>query len=183
VEKTKELLKIFGRHERTTKSKKPRLKSDPRQLTLYELGALIVVAGVDAGFDVYTEYKVEVGLTAKKKPRKGSLDCAWFPKGNRKDMLVAWELDAQDVAKGHLEGSRDADNVVLRLGNQLKFDRSGAKMKIQALYSIRGHLLADKPHAKDFFGSKGVEVVSDVQLMSTRLLAIVVEAQHFAQAL
>jgi hypothetical protein len=188
MEKTKadQLREILGNQEKASKSTGSRNNlqqavSKRGQLTLYELGALIVVAGTEAGFDVCTECAVHMGLTPNGNPRTGKLDCAWYSKKtNRKDMLVAWEIDAQDVAAAHLEGSLNDNGVVVRFGNRRKFTKSKAKIKVQALYSIRGHLLVAKPHAADCFPDGGqVTCVTDVQLMGTRLNEIVDEAKGF----
>jgi hypothetical protein len=188
TKKTELLIQMLGNHKKTSKPGKTRkkrrvLRSTDKQLTLYELGALIVVAGTEAGFDVYTEFPVKVGTFADGRRRNGNLDCAWFSKENARNMIVAWEIDAQDVGMAHLKGSIDDDQIAIKLGNELKFRKSRAKIKVQALYSIRGHLLTSKPHAKDHFDGSPVEVFSDVELMGDQLQAIVRRAKHVAKTI
>lgn len=64
VQKTKSLIKLL----------------DTEEPTLYELGALLVVAGRDAGFDVQTERRetIPLALSLNGRERYGALDCAWL---------------------------------------------------------------------------------------------------------
>lgn len=111
------------------------------ELTLCELGALVIVAGRESGFQVYPEHSFPVGLKdANNKERSGKLDCAWF----RDDVLVvAWEFDARDVGNGHLLGTASETGHGGRIGNLRKFQYARALINIQALYSIRDALNGD----------------------------------------
>jgi hypothetical protein len=123
MRRTKQLMSLLGHHNHTF------YEATATQLTLYELGALIAVAGNEAGFDVYSEYAQTVGKTRNGNPRFGKMDCAWFRKGSKATMQVAWEIDGRDVSKAHLHGSS------ARIGNNKKFWKSEAKIQVQALYS------------------------------------------------
>jgi hypothetical protein len=54
-------------------------------------------------------------------------------------MAVAWEIDGQDVQDPQLNGTiKKTDGSVDKIGNIRKFQASGALIKVQALYAIRG---------------------------------------------
>ncbi len=166
MRKTRQLIRLLGNHNRTFND------ATRTQLTLHELGTLVEVAGNEAGFDVYSEYGQKIGKARNGKPRFGKMDCAWFPKGDKVNMAVAWEFDGQDVAKGHLKGSG------ARIGNKIKFAKSNAKIRVQALYSIRCRVLTNSGVARTFFEGTHVCVCSDVGLMGGELLQIVTEAKR-----
>jgi hypothetical protein len=136
-------------------------------LTLPELGALVVVAGKEAGLRVKTEMRVG----------RGRIDCGWF---SAERIIVAWELDGSNVRREHLFGSHR------RLGTFPKLERSGAPIRIQALYGIRsgrhlgtGHI--DRPDVRQSAQEKGISIWPDVQLLRGKLLDIARDAAERAR--
>jgi hypothetical protein len=173
IPRTKNLIQLLGRHSLKGASE--------QQLTLYELGALVVVAGTEAGFEVHSEFSVALDIRNREgKLRKGKIDCAWIKRGVEPYMAVAWEIDGQDVQDPQLNGTiKKTDGSVDKIGNIRKFQASGALIKVQALYAIRGKVLKDR--AKDVeacYGRKGVRVLSDATLMQGELFKIVEGALH-----
>jgi hypothetical protein len=156
--KTQELIAIIGDGPR-------------RQLTLYELGSLLVVAGREAGFEVSAEYAQEVELLNKQgKKRAGRMDCVWHWQDGDGRMAVAWEIDAQDVPLQHLNGTQE------RIGNIRKFLASDAPVRIQALYSLRGKVRPDNRRVvEDCLTAHQIRVISDTELMQGKLLELVQE--------
>jgi hypothetical protein len=137
-------------------------------LTLPELGALVVVAGREAGFKIKTEVAVHTGLNA---PR---IDCAWFI-GNAVQPVVVWEFDARDVRLSQLTGTTD------KPGPFGKLAMFPAATKIQALYTIRGGIKADG-HAlqQGFQPPDGIQVHTDEALMQGQIIQIAEGARLLA---
>jgi len=123
------------------------------QLTLPELGALVVVAGRTAGFTVKTEERC-LG---------GRIDCAWF-RGTSKRPVVAWELDARDVGRGHLAGTFQ------------KLRRFARATKIQALYTIRGGVKRKQRYLEEL-RPRGIRLHTDEELIGGELETIVKQAR------
>ncbi len=139
-------------------------------LTLPELGALVVVAGRKAGFTVKTE------VTAMKGDNSPRIDCAWFSPGITV-AVVAWEFDAYDVGKPHLYGTEKRWGTVEKLR---KF-RVPTK-KIQALYRLRGEVKsAGFALKKGFVAPGGIKVLTDIQLMEGQIVAIARRARQRAE--
>jgi hypothetical protein len=164
--RTKQLIRLLGHHPDAAKG----------QLTLYELGALVIVAGTEAGFRVFSESPLALGLLDRNgRRRRESFDCVWFSTCHKP--VVAWELDGQNVGDQHLKGTFHkvaGVRQVRRIGSIRKFGATGAPIRVQALYSIRGRLLPNRVRAvKDCYRGKGVQVLSDVQLIQGKFLKIV----------
>ena len=156
-ERVEALLRYLGHHS---------LAENICQLTLPELGALVVVAGNEAGFEV--ELELSCGPANRHK-----MDCAWYapevgPLARR--LVVAWEFDGRDATNQHLLG--DAH----RLGTLMKLTDSNALIKIEALYTIRNEVLPNRQAARAQFQAAGIRVLSDEELMTGALLHIVGEA-------
>ncbi len=120
-------------------------EADRHDLTLPELGALVVVAGRKESFTVKTEVPVNTGGNP---PR---IDCAWCSKGkNGKDIVVvAWEFDACNVGRAHVEGTPKKKRTAKRWGTFEKLSKFPKAIKIQALYRIRGEVMKDGPALKE----------------------------------
>jgi hypothetical protein len=166
--KTKRLIQLLGTDG---------VNATKRQLTLYELGTLLVVAGNEAGFEARTEYPQRVSALGRTgKPLQGRIDCVWLRKDSNLPIAVAWEIDAQDVGPRHLNEVRRTDGSVKTLGNIQKLRESKAHVKIQALYSIRGGTRPNKRSGVEAcVTAHGIRVLSDVDLMQGELLKLVDE--------
>jgi len=138
------------------------------QLTLPELGALVVVAGRASGFWVGTETRCDLAT-------QHMIDCVWFDDPSHNNPVVAWEFDARDVARSHLEGSGR------RRGTFEKLRGFKNAIKVQALYSIRGkRMLSKQTYLDDAAFQKRVsgdpiKIYTDEELISGKLLEIVNE--------
>src|ERR1039458_257487 len=127
------------------------------QLTLPELGALVVVAGNEAGFQV--DLEVACGPA-----NRHAIDCGWYtPKVGPlpRRMIVAWEFDGRDAKNQQLLG--DAN----RVGTLVKLRGFDAPIKVEALYTIRNGVLPNVQAARPQFQAAGIRVLSDRK--STRL--------------
>jgi len=150
---------ILGRHAYAT---------SPQQLTLQELGSLVIAGGCAAGFVV----QVEVPVVGSRRDAK--LDCAWLAVDGT--MVVAWEFDGRDVGRTHILG----DPAKGKLGNKEKFARSAALLKMQALYSLRNG--APLPQQRGFTDAlrPEVETVRDADLMTSEMLRVSIQARSLA---
>ena len=158
TERVAALLQTIGHHP----------NAQPGQLTLPELGALIVVAGIEHGFEV----ELEVPCCAEHQNHK--VDCLWRARsgeGSRGAVVVAWEFDGRDARPAHLLGGR------ARRGNLMKLGDTGAPVKVQALYSVRNGVLKDRRSAvRPALEGAGIAVYLDSELISDKLEAIVSRA-------
>ena len=159
-ERVEELIRILGRHEDA---------ASPFQLTLPELGSLVIGAGCAAGFIV----QVEVPVPGTQ--RDARLDCAWLAAD--KTMVVAWEFDGRDVKRPHIAGDPEKG----RLGNREKFQRSRALVKVQALYSLRNERVL--PPMGQGTGVLGPEVIvlRDEDLMRGEIQTVMERARAAAE--
>jgi len=155
TERVTALLQSIGHHP----------SAESGQLTLPELGALIVVAGVEHGFEV------ELEVPCCPQHRNHKVDCLWRARnsdGSRGAVIVAWEFDGRDAGPGHLLGGG------ARRGNLKKLGDTGAALKIQALYSVRNGVLKDRRSAvRGALESAGIDVYLDSELISDKLEGIV----------
>ena len=141
----------------------------PHQLTLPELGALVVVAGRTVGFKVETEVAAGGGTNP---PR---IDCAWYA-AISDFPIVVWEFDARDVGNGHLAGT------ATRWGTFEKLHMIQGTLKIQALYSIRGSVKKDGYALRpEFQAPNDIQVHTDETLMQGELINIAQAARRHAR--
>lgn len=150
-----ELIPNIGRH--------PGL--DQRQLTLPELGALVVVAGIENGFEV------ELEVPCCDNHPKHKVDCLWrAPRIGeaRGRVIVAWEFDGRDARRAHLLGGGR------RLGTITKLSDTRAPVKVQALFSVRNGELDDRrADTQEAFENAGIDVYLDTELVTGRLMEII----------
>lgn len=137
------LKRVIGRHGYADRA---------GQLTLPELGSLVITAGCEAGFVVQVEVPVAGGK------RDAKLDCAWFATDGT--MVVAFEFDGRDVGREHISGSEEKG----KLGNAEKFRRSGALVRVQALYTLRNERVLPPRKGTTDAMKPEVEVLSDEEL-------------------
>lgn len=157
LEKTSKLLRQL--------SKTTRHDASAPQLSLQELGGLVIGAGAEAGFVVHVEFPVQ------RKGRRGTVDCVWLARREDTGALspvVAWEFDGRDVGLGHVRGDER------RIGNIKKLQASKAPLKCQAFYSYRnGALGGMKAKTISALKKARIAILSDQQLLSGCIAGVV----------
>ncbi len=155
--RTTALLDALGRHA---------YAQSPHQLTLPEMGSLVISAGVEAGFAV----QVEVPVMGR-----ATMDCIWMSLDGHR--VVAFEFDGRDVRPPHILGRGPGHP-----GNLGKFNGCGAAIKVQALYSLRSEgVLAPQNGATDVL-QPAVRVLEDRELMQGEILRLATQAHDHALA-
>lgn len=102
--------------------------------------------------------KVRTEVPAPWVSARSAMDCGWYSATGM--LLVAFEFDGRDVGREHISGSEEKG----KLGNAEKFRRSGALVRVQALYTLRNERVLPPRKGTTDAMKPEVEVLSDEEL-------------------